>query len=149
MKRVTTKDRDRTLRVVSGLTGGLTAVAVAATGLTTALAAETTQRKEALKLAAQEAADANLAVEPGATQTVTAHPEDDGSPSPKATSAKPKPKATTTAARRRTTSVRTTTAARRTTTTVRRTTSTAAPKPRTTTTTPAPAPRTTTKSSGS
>ena len=71
MKRVTTKDRDRTLRVVSGLTGGLTAVAVAATGLTTALAAETTQRKDALRLAAEEAAGANLAVEPEATETVT------------------------------------------------------------------------------
>lgn len=144
MKRVTTKDRDRTLRVVSGLTGGLTAVAVAATGLTTALAAQTTQHKEALKLAAQEAADANLAVEPGSTETVTEEPEDDGSPSTKATSAKAK----ATTSRRRTTSVRTTTARRATTTSRPRTTTTAAPKPRTTTTA-APAPKKTTKTSSS
>ena len=142
MKRVTTKDRDRSLRVVSGLTGGLTAVAVAATGLTTALAAESTQHQEALKLAAAEAADANLAVEPGSTETVTAEPEGDDSPSTKATKAK------ATSSHRRTTSVRTTTA-RRTTTSRPRTTTTAAPKPRTTTAAPKPAPKKTTKTSSS
>jgi DNA-binding protein HU-beta len=158
MKRTTTKDRDRTLRVVSGLTGGLTALAVAATGLATAFAAQTTQRKDALKLAAEDAAGAGLAAEPGETSTVTEDAEEPENPEGTTTTSV-KAKTTTKKTGARTTTKRRTTsaAARRTTTAAKKATTTSKPrttttsKPRTTTTTakPKPKPSSTTKTSSS
>lgn len=156
MKRTTTKDRDRTLRVVSALTGGLTALAVAATGLATAFAAQTTQRKDALKLAAEDAAGAGLAAEPGETSTVTEGAEEPESPAGTTTTSV-KSKTTSKKAAARTTTKRTTAAARRTTTAAKQATTTSKPrttttsKPRTTTTTakPKPKPSSTTKTSSS
>ena len=63
MRHTTARDRDRTVRIVSVITGGLTAGAIAATGAATALAAQETHRRDALKLAQAEAAG-EAAVQP-------------------------------------------------------------------------------------
>ena len=46
MSRMTPADRDRAVRIISALTGGITVAAVAATGVTTALAAATTHERQ-------------------------------------------------------------------------------------------------------
>jgi hypothetical protein len=66
MSRMTPADRDRTIRIISLITGGLSAAAVAATGVTTALAAQTTHERQEAKAAAHPGASQALA-EPSAT----------------------------------------------------------------------------------
>jgi hypothetical protein len=56
MNRMTPTDRDRAVRAVSLLTGGLAVAAVSATGITTAMAAHGTQQDRAAHAASAKAA---------------------------------------------------------------------------------------------
>ncbi|MEJ2579621.1 MAG: hypothetical protein P8Z68_11110, partial [Kineosporiaceae bacterium] len=60
MKRVTTGDRDRALRVLSVVTGSITAGSLAATGVFTVLAARESQRDDALQVGSDTTTGSDL-----------------------------------------------------------------------------------------
>lgn len=96
MKRVTPSDRDRAVRILSVLTGSLTAGAIAAAGVATALAKQETEHSQALKdqmkaeaKAALLAANPNSAAGSDTTKDVAGSATDPNATSPAPTTTPP------------------------------------------------------------